>query len=258
MSIMTAYPNKDKAMYLARVKAHRKADELVRGIGWESNGQTRGCGIGCTLHTYDHSKYPKLLGIPIQLAYLEDWLFENLPDGHLEWPERFLSAIIEGADLSRVWPEWVRRMLERRLDQLVVKSETLRQQCRHAIERVRSIYENGMPAAGAAKAAADAAGVASWAAGASWAAKAAADAAGDASWAASWAADAASWAADAAGASWAAKAAADAAGAASWAADAAGAASWAADAAKATTKAAEIHQMANDLIELLETAPIPN
>jgi hypothetical protein len=92
-----------KAKYLARVRSHRAADELIRGKGWDGH---RGCAIGCTLEAYDHSRYPIELGIPEQLAHLEDWLFERLPVADaMAWPERVLSSIHVGADLSRVWPE---------------------------------------------------------------------------------------------------------------------------------------------------------
>jgi hypothetical protein len=98
-----------KERYLARLKAHRAADELIRGEGWDGH---RGCAIGCTLDGYDHSRYPIELGIPEQLAYLEDWLFERLPVADaMAWPERVLTAIRVGADLSRVWPEFAIWML---------------------------------------------------------------------------------------------------------------------------------------------------
>jgi hypothetical protein len=102
-----------KEKYLARVRSHRAADELIRGEGWDGH---RGCAIGCTLEAYDHSRYPIELGIPEQLAYLEDWLFERLPvdDSNwtrpgvvaMAWPELVLSSIHVGSDLSRVWPEF--------------------------------------------------------------------------------------------------------------------------------------------------------
>jgi hypothetical protein len=98
-----------KEKYLSRVRAHRKADELVQGTGWE-NG--RGCAVGCTLESYEHACYPTELGIPEELGHLEDRLFELMsPEGAQEWPERFLDAITPGADLSRVWPRWAVWML---------------------------------------------------------------------------------------------------------------------------------------------------
>lgn len=54
-----------KEKYLARVKAHREADNLIRGTGWEDG---KGCAIGCTLEAYNHSLYPDELGIPTWLA----------------------------------------------------------------------------------------------------------------------------------------------------------------------------------------------
>ena len=89
-----------KAKYLARIAAHRAADELVKGRGWEDG---KGCAIGCTLENYDHAQYPIELGIPEMLAHLEDMIFEELPnDQAMLWPERFLAAIKPGADLSLV------------------------------------------------------------------------------------------------------------------------------------------------------------
>lgn len=98
---------KDK--YIGRVRMHRLADELIRGIGW--NG-TRGCAVGCTLEKYDHIAYETELGIPRGLARLEDGLFESMPiDLALQWPERFLAAIRPGADLSLVLARWFVWML---------------------------------------------------------------------------------------------------------------------------------------------------
>jgi len=89
-----------KHKYLERVRAHRKADNLIQGIGW-ANG--RGCAVGCTLEAYDHSLYPLELGIPEWLARLEDAIFEKIPnDKAMLWPERFLAAINPGADLEKV------------------------------------------------------------------------------------------------------------------------------------------------------------
>jgi len=112
MTDLIAYHGKKevKAKYLQRVRAHRAADELVRGLGW-SNG--RGCAVGCTLHAYDHARYPIELGVPEVLARLEDRIFEAVDEKRAQqWPAQFLSAIPVGADLSRVWPKfaaWVLR-----------------------------------------------------------------------------------------------------------------------------------------------------
>jgi hypothetical protein len=100
-----------KTKYLARVAMHRAADELIKGQGWE-NG--KGCAIGCTLEKYDHSRYPIEIGIPEMLARLEDCIFEGLPNGKSQaWPERFLSAIKPGADLSRVGWQFLLWLLTR-------------------------------------------------------------------------------------------------------------------------------------------------
>lgn len=93
-----------KDFYLARVRAHRLADELIHGKYWE-NG--KGCAVGCTIHSNKHAAYETELGIPQVLAKLEDGIFESLPNGiSLTWPERFLETINPGADLQLVWPKF--------------------------------------------------------------------------------------------------------------------------------------------------------
>ena len=80
-----------KRKYVARTEAHRKADEIIRGTGW--NGE-KGCAVGCTLEVYDHSRYPIELGIPEWLARVEDTLFEGMSaDRAMLWPSEFLLAI---------------------------------------------------------------------------------------------------------------------------------------------------------------------
>ena len=44
-----------KQKYLDRIKMHREIDHLVQGTGWESNGTTKGCAIGCTVEGYAHA-----------------------------------------------------------------------------------------------------------------------------------------------------------------------------------------------------------
>ena len=86
-----------KAQRIAQVRAHRLADQLVHGTYWE-NG--KGCAVGCTIHSGRHEDYETELGIPVELAYAEDHIFENLANGKaLLWPERFLEAIPVGVDL---------------------------------------------------------------------------------------------------------------------------------------------------------------
>jgi hypothetical protein len=201
---------KDK--YLARVRAHRLADQLIHGIYWE-NG--KGCAVGCTVHSANHARYETELGIPQKLARIEDGIFEGMNNGSaLLWPERFLQAIKPGADLSRVSDKFLFWLLVDPKDGVIRFAKTDRS--RAAIQKVGALYrrkisgktitrEEWKAAAAAAAAAAYAAYVAADAAAAAYAAYVAADTA---------------YAADAADAAYAADAAADAAYAA-YAADAA-------------------------------------
>ncbi len=98
-----------KREYLNRLRSRREAGRLVRGTGLGGHG---GCAIGCTIDAYDHQRYQKELGVPLALVYLKELLFERLPaDRAMEWPERFLSAIEPGSDLSAVPHQFVRWLL---------------------------------------------------------------------------------------------------------------------------------------------------
>jgi hypothetical protein len=89
-----------KARYLARVEGHAAADEIIKGRYWEAG---KGCAVGCTVHGESHEDFERELGIPQIMAWLEDVIFEGLPNRLAKtWPERFLSAIEPGTDLSRV------------------------------------------------------------------------------------------------------------------------------------------------------------
>src|SRR5688572_16186568 len=91
---------KVKEKYLARVLAHQKADEIVKGKYWDKG---KGCAVGCTIEGSDHDRYETELGIPESLAYLEDNLFETMPNADaMLFPAEFLEAVPVGADLSLV------------------------------------------------------------------------------------------------------------------------------------------------------------
>lgn len=128
MAEMQAYLNNPqlKADLLIELGKHEAADALVKGqygeSGWTLPEGFKGCAIGCALHslnalgghgtTGEHSRFPDELGIPIELAYHIDTLFENLPDAESQtWPRRVLEAIQPGADLSGVVPGLLQWML---------------------------------------------------------------------------------------------------------------------------------------------------
>ena len=110
---MRAFVNTEvtKEEVLVSLAEHRKADRLIKGYYWR-NG--RGCAIGCTIHDFwpgaedDCVVYESLFGIPYDLAYLEDGIFENLPHELSQvWPERFMTAVPIGANLTWVVREFV-------------------------------------------------------------------------------------------------------------------------------------------------------
>jgi hypothetical protein len=94
---------KDK--YIARLQAHYKADEIIKGGYWE-NG--KGCAVGCTVHSSEHDSYETELGISWRLAIIEDSIFENLPNEQAkEFPIQFLEAIPVGVDTELVFKKFI-------------------------------------------------------------------------------------------------------------------------------------------------------
>ncbi len=94
---------KDK--YVERVKLHAAADEIIQGTYWQ-NG--KGCAVGCTVHSADHSAYETELGIPQIIARLEDRIFEGLTNGEAKaFPLRFITAVPVGKDLTPVWKKFL-------------------------------------------------------------------------------------------------------------------------------------------------------
>ena len=224
-----------KRKYLARVRAHAKADELLQGYGYWKNG--KGCAVGCTIHGDSHEVYEIELGIPAEIAYLEDHFFERLEQQTARvWPARFLAAIKPGADLSRIYDQWSAWNLIDPVDGVITLVTNDYPDVQRIVRETGEACLNGdrVNAARAARAAR-----AAEAARAAWAARAAAGAAR--------AAEAA------AGAAWAAGAA-EAARAAAWAAEAAAGAAWAAGAAEAAAGAAYYIRASDKLIALLEAA----
>jgi len=251
--------------YLARVRWHREQDHLVQGTGWETNGVTRGCAIGCTLEAYDHNRYPVELGLPVWLAKLEDAIFEGLPrEDALAWPERFLSAIPVGADVQPV-----RHLLAvRRLDRLITAQSEAREKAtdQHglraaidetltALQQVRRCHEAEADGSSCtvdwteAESAAWSAQSEAWSEARSEARSARSEAE-SATWTATWtAAESAAWSARSE--TW------TAAWSAAWSARSeAGSAAWSAARSEAGSAAwsAAWRQEADDLIELLESA----
>ena len=130
-----------KDLYLARVRAHRAADQIVQAYGYwvrDGGGEFRGCAVGCTLHSDEHDAYETELGVPSVLAHLEDSIFEDLePELALAWPEGFLESIPVGADLGMVWPQFAVWLLGD-AEEGCIRFATGHQ--RRAIERVVELY----------------------------------------------------------------------------------------------------------------------
>jgi hypothetical protein len=132
-----------KAKYVARLAAHRAAENLIQGTGFDGG---KGCAVGCTLEKYDHDLYPIELGLPAWLAYLEDRIFEGLPKGEAEqFAEDFLSAIPVGADVSNVRGLLAVQRLTRLLPALDANPETYAHQCAAAVRGVIAWHEQGEP-----------------------------------------------------------------------------------------------------------------
>jgi len=133
--------SKVKEKYVARLKAHAKADEFIKRKYWE-NG--KGCAVGCTVHSNNHAAYETELGIPEWLARLEDKLFEGLDKEDAKtFAIDFLASIPIGVDLRPVkWKfrvfilnENIERVLSLKMD------EDLKQKAVLLLQGVLKLYE---------------------------------------------------------------------------------------------------------------------
>ena len=196
-----------KEKYLARLKAHHEADEIIQGTGWE-NG--RGCAVGCTLNNYSHVAYETELGLPQWLAYLEDRIFEWLPAVKAkQFAVDFLNAVPVGADVSEVRFKLAAQRLKRERPRQATNPAGYAEECVLAIDLVIAYCENvgrTEEQGSAARLAARSAESAAWSA-AAWSAAArlaSASAASESAWsAAARSAESAAWhAAESAESTW--------------------------------------------------------
>ncbi|MES1979584.1 MAG: hypothetical protein V4451_16200 [Pseudomonadota bacterium] len=178
-----------KAKYTARFEAHRKADEVIQGTGFD-NG--RGCFVGCTLDAYEHDRFPIELGWPEWLALLADAIFEGVPKTDAaQFGTDLLEAVPVGVDLEPVRSRFLLTVQRRNLARMVDNTDPAAPQVRAAIQTVIDLLESDEPARSAAWSAAEsaaesAARSAAWSAARSAAWSAARSAARSAAWSAAW------------------------------------------------------------------------
>jgi hypothetical protein len=126
-----------KASCLERLRSHVRRDEIAQGVaGWTAG---KGGVIGCTVHSNDRCRYEPDLGIPAEVASLEEIIFERLPEEEAKrFSLEFLEAVPVAADLSFVWPaiaQWLLTDPERGIIRFAQTAET-----RAAIQRVADLY----------------------------------------------------------------------------------------------------------------------
>jgi hypothetical protein len=129
-----------KAKYLARLEAHRAADEIIQGTGFK-NG--KGCAVGCTLDNYSHEAYETELGIPRILAKLEDRIFEGLSvENSKDFPINFLSSVPVGVDLKNVCKKFFIWLLTDPTDGVIRFANT--EQTKQAIQNVSDLLQKSL------------------------------------------------------------------------------------------------------------------
>jgi hypothetical protein len=84
-----------KAFHLDRLRSHVHKDEIVQGVPEWKDG--KGGVIGCTVHGHDRRRYELDLGIPAEVASLEEIIFERLPE---EEAKRFCLEFLEAVPVG--------------------------------------------------------------------------------------------------------------------------------------------------------------
>jgi hypothetical protein len=98
-----------KRKFTARARKHQLADEIIKGKYWEGG---KGCAVGCLVHGESHAQLAEELGMPIQMAYLIDRLFEGMPlDKAKAFPLRFVKSLPVGKDLGPVMDRFLLALL---------------------------------------------------------------------------------------------------------------------------------------------------
>ena len=92
-----------------RVREHQRLDQIAQRIYWDGS---KGCAIGCVLHSAEHLAFESQLGLPVFLAYMDEHIFERLPLAEAKaWPLRFIEAVPVGVDLELVFPRFMHWLL---------------------------------------------------------------------------------------------------------------------------------------------------
>lgn len=89
-----------KEAAMARLREHRRLDQLRQGIYWK-NG--RGCHLGCLSHQSNETHFvvERMFAIPVRIGYWLEAVFEGLPPEECaDWVVESTESIPVGADLS--------------------------------------------------------------------------------------------------------------------------------------------------------------
>lgn len=129
---------KDK--YVARLKEHRRLDQIVHGTGYDGS---RTLAAGRTLDSYNHASYEKELGLPEWVAHLEDRIFEGIPiEDAPQFALDFLVAIPVGVCIEKVkWQLAIWRH-NNQIKALEYNQEDYVIQCKEAIKQVINYCES--------------------------------------------------------------------------------------------------------------------
>lgn len=119
-NILSWYNNPDlKQAAIDGMRAHRIADELVKGHYIHVDGAFSGCAVGCVLRDLaelgptnsednPHEQYSNVAGLPLWIAHLHDHFFEVLPHpDNQQFAEDLLIAIPVGVDLTTAYHKFM-------------------------------------------------------------------------------------------------------------------------------------------------------
>jgi len=180
MTQLISYKNdpKLKQMMVKEARKHKKADAYIKGTYEKRNGAFKGCAIGCAIESLnvrlgksilhsDHAAYETELGFPKWLAYLEDTLFENLPDDESKnFPLEMLEAIPVGVNLKPVKWKLCAYLMNENIDRVLglkIKAK-LKKKVVSALRQCLAVHESAIKTGVWDKLAADSAESATWSA----------------------------------------------------------------------------------------------
>lgn len=146
-----------KDLIVQEMKNHQLNDQFIKGTYEEEiDGKFKGCAVGCAIDSFniklgksylnnDHEAFEEAIGVPQWLAYLQDRLFEKLPnEKSVQFAIDFLDSIPVGVNLNPVKWKFCAFILKDNIDRILNLghiSDEIQKRVVEVTQRALSLHE---------------------------------------------------------------------------------------------------------------------